>query len=84
MATYSLAYAQEHLADLFEQASRGEEVVVANDRGMSVKLSAVESESRPAPGKRRQFGRYKGLFSVPDDFFAPLTEEELEEWERPI
>jgi antitoxin (DNA-binding transcriptional repressor) of toxin-antitoxin stability system len=30
---------------------------------------------------QRQFGRYKGMFEVPDSAFDPLTEEELAVWE---
>jgi len=29
-------------------------------------------------------GEFAGQFVVPDDAFAPMTEEELEEWYRPI
>jgi antitoxin (DNA-binding transcriptional repressor) of toxin-antitoxin stability system len=34
------------------------------------------------PGTRREFGRDRGLFEVPDDFDAPLPDEVLETFER--
>jgi hypothetical protein len=82
MATYPFAYAQQHLADLLEQAGRGEEVVVANGDGVTVKFQVVHNEQ--AGSGRRGFGSHPELRAIPDSVWAPLTDEELVEWERPL
>jgi len=34
----------------------------------------------PEPPKIRPIGLFKGLFKVPDDAWAPMTDEELKDW----
>jgi antitoxin (DNA-binding transcriptional repressor) of toxin-antitoxin stability system len=41
MATYDLEYARERLADLFQEARDGKEVVIVRDDGVSCKLVAA-------------------------------------------
>ncbi len=41
MATYELHYAQEHLADLFDEARSGEEVIIVRADGRSCKLTPL-------------------------------------------
>ena len=68
--------AKTQLSKLIAAAMAGEEVVIARGAEPMVRLTPVTPIS-----KKRQFGRYKGMFSVPDDFFDPLSEEELALWE---
>jgi hypothetical protein len=50
--------------------------------GKRVEVIVVEDEAEvpPRPGRRR-FGTLAGQFDVPDDFDAPLPEEELAAFE---
>jgi prevent-host-death family protein len=61
-----LRSAQTRLAELIQQARRGEDVVLT-DGGMPVaKIVAI--------GDPREFGSAKGLVHVADDFDAPLED----------
>ena len=41
MATYELHYAQEHLAELFDEARSGEEVIIVRADGRSCELTPL-------------------------------------------
>lgn len=43
-----------------------------------------EERARKRANRALLAGEFAGQFVVPDDAFAPMTEEELEEWYRPI
>lgn len=61
----------------FLKLVKGGERVVICDRNVPVaELSALPEE----PKGKRPIGLHRGLFKVPEEFFEPLTEEELEEW----
>lgn len=68
-----MSEAKAHLSDLLARAQDGEEIVIAKAGRPLVRLVAVE-ESRPREG---------GFLSctLPDSFFEPLPEEELQAWE---
>ena len=68
--------AKTQLSKLIAAALAGEEVIIARGDKPVVKLTPIE----PAV-KKPQFGRYKGMFELPDSFFDPLTEDELALWE---
>jgi prevent-host-death family protein len=68
--------AKSQLSKLIAAALAGEEVVIARGSVPVVKLTPIAPVSN-----KPQFGRYKGMFEVPDSFFAPLSEEELALWE---
>lgn len=72
MATYNLYDAKNSLSDLVERAMNGEEVVIARRNVPAVKLVPVRAKPK------REFGRWKGVFTVPDAFFDPLPADELE------
>lgn len=77
MDQVSVAHAKEHLEELIERARRGEDVRIADDKGALVKLQAVEP---PATVKRLP-GRWKDRIPPPpDDFFDPLSRDELKLW----
>jgi len=69
--------AKTQLSKLIAAAVAGEEVVIARGNEPMVRLIPV---APPSKRKKRVFGRYKGLFTVPDSFFEPLSEEELALW----
>lgn len=68
--------AKTHLSRLIERACAGEEVVIAKGDVPVVRLVPIAP-----PAARRVFGSMRGQISVDDDFFEPLTEQELREWE---
>lgn len=80
MYQVNISEAKAQLSDLVERAANGEEIVICNRNVPVVILKPVAPVKRP----ERRLGLWKGRFRVPDDFNAPLSEDELAEWERPI
>jgi len=76
MARVSVSDAQIDLVRLVERALDGEEVVIEDLDGASVRLEPVMLTR----GKR-QFGALKGKAKLDDSFFDPLPDEELDAWE---
>ncbi len=64
------------LSKLIERAHAGEEIVIA--RG-DVPVARLVPIALRAP--RRKPGTLRGLIKVPDAFFEPLPEDELEAWD---
>lgn len=64
------------LSRLIERAHAGEEIVIAR---RDVPVARLVPILRKAP--RRQPGTLRGLVKVPDAFFEPLPEGEIEAWE---
>ena len=78
--TINIHAAKTQLSRLIERAQRGEDIVIARAGRPAVRLVAIEPPDGP-----RVPGRFKGQLEIPDDAFAPLSEEELKEWyEAPI
>ena len=75
MKIVTIHAAKTNLSKLIEQACAGEEIVIARGNEPVVKLVPVETTT-----PRRQFGQYKGQFTVPDSFFDPLPDDEMEAW----
>jgi prevent-host-death family protein len=67
--------AKTNLSKLIERALAGEEIVIARGDQPVVKLVPVE---QVVP--KREPGTLKGQFTVPDSFFDPLPDDELEAW----
>ena len=65
--------AKTRLSQLLAQAENGEEVVIARD-GTPIAMLVPVQASPPRP-----VGFVSG--SVPDSFFEPLPDDELEHWE---
>lgn len=63
------------LSKLLRRVAAGEEVVITRDGEPVARLVAVR------PPRRRKLGRDVGLFSVPEDYDAPLPDEALAEFE---
>ena len=83
MTTITLDKAQNDLATLVERALAGEEIVIEMPSAAAVKLSPVETQPAfdEATARLRGYGSMKGQFEVPDSFFDPLPEDELQLWE---
>lgn len=93
MEDVDLRHAKEHLEELIERARRGEDVCIADPQGGAVRLTPVREHHSRAPRvidtmppfvplkAPRVPGRLAGKIPPPpDDFFDPLSEEELKDW----
>ncbi|HEY7770681.1 type II toxin-antitoxin system Phd/YefM family antitoxin [Longimicrobium sp.] len=74
MSTVSLDEALIRFAELMTEAADGEDVVIAAQDGTAVRLVPVQTKGIP------RFGSAKGMFTMADDFDAPL--EDFEPYER--
>ena len=72
MRTVYMHEAKTQFSKLVALVEAGEEIVIARDGTPVAKLVAVHR-----PMARRVAGRDRGLFSVPEDFDAPLPESVL-------
>lgn len=72
MQTTNIHEAKTHFSKLLERVSKGEEVIIAKAGTPVARLIPF------SPGARkREFGKDRGLFEVPEDFDAPLPDEFL-------
>lgn len=76
MATVSVHEAKTHLSRLIERVLAGEEIVVARNKEPVIKLVPAAP-----PKKKPLLGAMKDVMGdIPEDAFAPMTEEELADW----
>jgi prevent-host-death family protein len=68
MHTVHVNEAQTRLSELIREAAQGEDIVIAREDGTAVRLVPVEPQARP------RFGSARGLFTMADDFDAPLED----------
>lgn len=68
MHTIPVDEARVRLPELIGEATEGGEVVIAREDGAAVRLVPVDSQPRP------RFGSARGLFTMADDFDAPLED----------
>lgn len=73
MKRVKVQYAKTHLSALLAAVERGEEFVIARGDHPAARLVPME------PPKSRELGFV--AYSVPDDFFEALQDEELTAWE---
>lgn len=64
--------AKTKLSELLKRAQRGEDIVIAQAGVPIARLVPVRSEVK------RRMGLDEGAFAVPDDFNAPLLDDELD------
>ena len=69
--------AKTSLSRLVERAFAGEEILIARRGEPLVKLVPVPKERKP-----RVPGRYKGKIWMAPDCFAPMSDDELDLWEK--
>jgi prevent-host-death family protein len=72
MGTSNVHDAKTHLSKLLSRVEKGEEIVIARAGRPVAKLVPIKVPVQP-----RVLGADKGLFEVPDDFDAPLSDEML-------
>lgn len=72
MQTVNIHEAKTHLSRLLEQVAGGEEIIIAKAGKAIARLVPLDA----APKKRR-LGLLKGKLKVPEDFDAPLTDDDL-------
>jgi prevent-host-death family protein len=75
MTIVNVHAAKTNLSRLIERAVEGEEIVIARNNEPVVRLVPVQA-ARP----RRQRGSLEGQVFVPDSFFEPLPDDELDAW----
>lgn len=75
--TVNMHQAKTSLSRLVERALAGEEIVIARNGEPLVKLVPVEKKWEP-----RVPGRYKGQIWIAPDCFDPMSDEELDLWEK--
>lgn len=81
MEDVDLRHAKEHLEELLERASRGEDVRITDPKLGTIRLTLVGASMGKPDRPKRVPGLLKGkLPPPPDDFFDPMTEEELKDW----
>jgi prevent-host-death family protein len=76
MPKYKMAYAKAHLTQLVKSALAGQEIVIAKNDTPLVRLVPV---GKAGSGKRTG-GDLEGKVSLPDEFFAPLNDEDAAAW----
>lgn len=77
MRTVNIHDAKTQLSRLVEDASKGEEIVIAKAGKPMARLVPVQP-----PPKPRALGWLRGRFDVPEDFDAPLPGEVIAEFEN--
>lgn len=75
MKIVTIHAAKTTLSQLIAQAEAGEEIILARGKVHVAKIVPIRQ-----PGKRKA-GRFKGKIKIGPEFFEPMTEEELKEWE---
>ncbi|BAZ06161.1 type II toxin-antitoxin system Phd/YefM family antitoxin [Calothrix sp. NIES-3974] len=73
METVNIHQAKTNLSRLLSRVEQGEEIVISN-RGIPI---AKLVPFRTSLDRRSSLGQDRGLFTVPDDFNAPLPEDIL-------
>ncbi len=76
MTTVNIHEAKTRLSQLLADAARGEEIIIAKAGKPVARLVPIEGAAR------RQLGKDRGLFEVPDDFDAPLPDDLLRAFEQ--
>jgi antitoxin (DNA-binding transcriptional repressor) of toxin-antitoxin stability system len=76
MIRINIHEAKTHLSRYLLRLKGDDRILICKRNVPIAELRALPSESRTA----RPFGLAKGLFEVPDDFNAPLPEDEVERW----
>jgi prevent-host-death family protein len=74
--TVNIHDAKTHFSRLVDRAAAGEDIIIARAGKPVARLTRIEA---PADAGPRQPGMFAGL-AVPDSFFDPLPDEELEAW----
>jgi antitoxin (DNA-binding transcriptional repressor) of toxin-antitoxin stability system len=71
--------AKTNLSKLLKKVEEGETVLICNRNLVVAELRAPYDPK--APVKKRPIGLHDGMMKIADDAFAPMTDEEVAEWE---
>jgi antitoxin (DNA-binding transcriptional repressor) of toxin-antitoxin stability system len=78
MDDVDLRYAKEHLEELVARAARGEDVRIVDPNIGAVRLTPdAASEGDARKPSRPVLGQWKGVLTVPERLFDPLSEDDL-------
>lgn len=77
MTIVTIHKAKTELSKLLKRVEAGEEITIARRDKPIARLVPAEAVAV----KSRGWGAWKGKFTVPDSFFEPLPDEELDAWE---
>jgi antitoxin (DNA-binding transcriptional repressor) of toxin-antitoxin stability system len=87
MRQVNIHEAKTHFSELIAAVERGEEIAIARRGKVVAKLSTPNggtSVSGTSNQGKRVFGQWAGRIKVDPSFYEPMSEEELEEWYRPL
>ena len=73
VTTVNIHEAKTHLSRLLKRVAVGEQIIIARAGTPIARLAPYKEQ-----GRERVAGRDRGLFTVPDDFNAPLPDEVIE------
>ncbi len=73
MASVKVQYAKTHLSALLASVEGGDEIIIARGDRPVAKLVPVDSD------QERELGFVS--YAVPPEFFEPLSDDELSQWE---
>jgi len=76
MTVVTIHAAKTNLSKLLARVEAGEEIVIARGRTPIARLTPIR---RALPA--RKFGALKGIVSVGPEFFEPMSDDELAQWE---
>jgi prevent-host-death family protein len=76
MSTVTIHDAKTNLSKLIARVEAGEEIMIARGKTPVARLTPVR-----APAATRRFGALKGIISVGPEFFEPLSDADIAEWE---
>jgi prevent-host-death family protein len=79
MEEVNIHQAKTHLSRLLRKVAAGEEVVISRAGKPVARLVPVAEPPRP-----RELGKYSGQIWIADDFDAPMPDDFLDEFERPL
>jgi prevent-host-death family protein len=77
MIQVNIAELKTNLSKYIAEVESGETVVVCNRNLPVAHLTPI-----PQPKQPRILGQHRHLGPVPDDLFAPMSQEEIAEWEN--
>jgi prevent-host-death family protein len=78
MKIVTIHTAKTTLSQLLAEVEAGEEIVLARGKTPIARLVPFQAPTAPA---RRKPGSLRGLITIAPEFFEPMSEEELAEWE---
>lgn len=78
MRTITIDEASSNLPKVLDEVEAGVEIVISRGDKPVARITKIPEPRRHGP---RPVGETRGpKFHIPDDAFAPLTDEELKEW----